>query len=280
MEKKRKKAQKVVKNTQKTEEKPVREKNSGFKTFLRILLLVIWVGGVYFLVQLLLLFLFKTLFKDSVDTPLLQTICDLLCYGISAVIIVFVPKLIKRKWGTSLEELGIIEMPTWTDIGLAPVGFIIYMVLAGAITTIFTHFSWFEAAEEQDVGFSTTVYGIDRILALVTLVVIAPIAEEIIFRGFLYGKLRKNLVKEEDEKNKRVRGKKAKYWLGVLAATLITSALFGFMHGQWNIGVNVFALSIVLCAFREMTGTIYAGILVHMLKNAVAFYLLYVLGVG
>ena len=56
---------------------------------------------------------------------------------------------------------------------------------------------------------------------------------------------------------------------------LIVSILFGVLHGQWNVGVNVFALSLVLCGLREITGTIYAGMIVHILKNALAFYLLY-----
>ena len=52
------------------------------------------------------------------------------------------------------------------------------------------------------------------------------------------------------------------------------------MHGQWNVGVNVFAMSIVLCTLREITGTIYAGILLHMLKNTIAFVLVYIVGMG
>ena len=68
--------------------------------------------------------------------------------------------------------------------------------------------------------------------------------------------------------------------MGAVAAVLITSLVFGVMHFQWNVGVNVFALSVVLCVMREVTGTIYAGILLHMLKNGVAFYLLYVMGAG
>ena len=42
----------------------------------------------------------------------------------------------------------------------------------------------------------------------------------------------------------------------------------------------MFALSIVLCGLREITGTIHAGILLHMLKNGIAFYLLFVMGMG
>ena len=101
-----------------------------------------------------------------------------------------------------------------------------------------------------------------------TLVVMAPIAEEIIFRGWLYGKMRNALLHKIPE-----------VW-GMVISTFIVSLMFGIVHLQWNVGVNVFALSVVLCALREITGTIYAGILTHMIKNGVAFFLLYVIGVA
>ena len=102
--------------------------------------------------------------------------------------------------------------------------------------------------------------GGEKIIAFLVLVVAAPIVEEIIFRGWLYGKLRARL--------------------NAVVSVLIVSVLFGIMHFQWNVGVNVFALSVVLCILREITGTIYAGILTHMIKNGIAFYLLYVVGFG
>ena len=94
---------------------------------------------------------------------------------------------------------------------------------------------------------------------MIALVFIAPIAEEIIMRGWLYGKLRSRLP--------------------LPLAIVLTSILFGFLHGQWNVGVGVFALSLVLCSLREITGTIWSGILLHILSNGIAFYLLYIGGV-
>ncbi len=79
--------------------------------------------------------------------------------------------------------------------------------------------------------------------------------EEIRFRGWLYGKL-------------RVR-------MSALPAILITSVLFGIMHGQMNVGVVVFAMSVAMCISRVLTGTIWAGILIHMIKNGIAFYFLF-----
>ena len=85
---------------------------------------------------------------------------------------------------------------------------------------------------------------------------IAPIAEEVVFRGWLYGKFRSKMP--------------------AYLSIVLVSALFGLMHGQWNVGINVFCLSIVLCLLREVTGTIWSGIVLHMLKNGLAFYLLFV----
>ena len=57
---------------------------------------------------------------------------------------------------------------------------------------------------------------------------------------------------------------------------LIVSALFGVAHMQWNVAVDVFALSLVMCALREKTGNIWAGFLVHVIKNFIAFYVVFV----
>ena len=85
------------------------------------------------------------------------------------------------------------------------------------------------------------------------------------------------MLKNSSEKTKKDRVKNR----GKIAlAIILTSLLFAIMHRQWNVGLNVFALSVILCLFREITGTIYAGIIVHMLKNAIAFYLLYIVGMA
>lgn len=163
-------------------------------------------------------------------------------------------------------EIGIRGLPTWTDIGLAVVGFILAMLLAAGVTAVFSVFPWFNAEQAQNVGFNTYLGGTDRIIAYLVLAILVPIAEELIFRGWLYGRLRrlfsKNLVD----------------WLSMTLSILLTSLLFAALHGQWNVGVVVFVLSVVMCLLRELTGTIYAGILVHILKNTVAFYQLFVLG--
>jgi membrane protease YdiL (CAAX protease family) len=104
----------------------------------------------------------------------------------------------------------------------------------------------------------------DLLLMFVVMVVVAPVAEEVVFRGWMYGKLRE-----------RLSGK-----VGMAISMLVVSVAFGVLHGQWNVGVTVFVLSMVMCGIREMTGTIWGGVIVHMLKNALALYAIYMLGAG
>lgn len=220
---------------------------SPYKNILYSILLAILVCIIIIAVEIVVLFLLKPFV--NLELPLWSAIYQALIYVISLALIL--------RFRSSRTELGLRGLPTWTDIGLAPVGFIVYFILAALLTAVFTIFPWFNLGETQDVGFNNLFSISDRLIAFFALVIVAPIAEEIIFRGFLYGKLRSRL--------------------NILPAMLIVSLAFGAMHGQWNVGVNVFALSLVLCTLREITGTTYSGILLHMLKNGLAFYMLYVI---
>lgn len=231
--------------------------------------------------------------QEQFNQPIFIAVYSALSYVVAGALIIFVPPALSAKWGRDKKprrgsdetaadgvarvstkiavpnrnDLGLKGWPTWTDLGLAPVGLIVSLLLAAGLVAVFEMFPWFDANQAQDVGFSTYMSGMDRIVAFLTLVVIAPVAEEVIFRGWLYGKVRERLSRMPE-------------WASIAISTLVVSVLFGAVHGQWNVGVTVFCLSVVLCALREVTGTIYAGILTHMLKNGMAFYLLYVLGVA
>ena len=233
----------------------------GFLAYADLAILVFWVGFIMTISQILFSLIF-TLILDSnqLEMPLTNALYQAVVYAAAMIVIIKLSAKIKKEAKTTREELGLTGLPTWTDIGLAPISFIIYILVGGVIMAIaealLSRFSWFDANQAQDVGFKLLNSPIDRIIAFVALVVIAPICEEIIFRGWLYGKLRS----------------KMSMW----AAILVVSVFFGIMHGQWNVGINVFALSIFLCLEREITGTIYASILTHMIKNGIAYALLYV----
>lgn len=183
--------------------------------------------------------------------------------GILAFIIYLITTLLfgyfinKYVFKISRTEIGLTGLPTWKDIGLSVLGLIIYMIIsAGLIALAVTVIPGFDVNESQDIGFANLNYSFEFIIAFITLIVIAPIAEEILFRGYLLGSLLKSF----------------KPWISVVAVSVI----FGFVHGSWNVGIDTFALSLVVSIIRINTGTLWSGILVHMVKNSIAFYLLFI----
>lgn len=143
------------------------------------------------------------------------------------------------------------------DILITPLGFIAYMILSALLLAFAQQFMTFiDFDQPQDVGFDQIGQQYEYILAFLTLVVVAPVAEEILFRGYLLGKLRKYTP----------------LWIAIL----ITSLLFGLVHFAWNVGIDTFALSIVLCLLTVWSKSLWPAILLHMLKNFVAFYFLFI----
>ena len=194
--------------------------------------------------------------SDTLKTPLVATIFSVLVYSLSFIFLLFALKHIKPlKDLVTRNELGFKDLVTFSDIGLAIAGLFGYLTFSAILTALFSVFPWFNLTENQPLLYSTLISPLNKVFAAIALVVVGPILEEVIYRGLIYGKLRKKH--------------------SLITSILIVSILFGFLHGQWNVGVDVFALSVVACLMRETTGTIYAGIILHMLKNTIAFYLLF-----
>ncbi len=102
-------------------------------------------------------------------------------------------------------------------------------------------------------------------LTFISLVILPPLAEEIMVRGFLYSTLKKAMRP--------------------IGAVILTSALFAAAHlpeggaaGPLYIAaLDTFILSLVLIYLREKTGGLWASITLHASKNGIAFLLLFVL---
>lgn len=191
----------------------------------------------------------------NLNQNILLTVFAFLTYAIASVVIMGVPYIVAKK-KIRLAQLGFDRLPQWRDISVAVGGIAVYFVLATIVVMILTLLPWFDATQPQDTGYTTLYYPVEYVLVFIALVILAPFVEEVLFRGYFYGTLRR--------------------WSSMWVAGVVTSVLFAFAHQQWNVGVDVFVLSLVLVATREYTGSIWSSILIHMAKNAVAYYLVFI----
>jgi membrane protease YdiL (CAAX protease family) len=158
---------------------------------------------------------------------------------------------------------------TWKDLGVKRVAakymafvvpvFVVYMLLSALFTVLATQLlSNFDADQVQELGFSATST-VTLVATFISLVLITPFLEEVIFRGVLFKGLRKRLP----------------LW----AAAFVTSIIFAVAHGQLNVAIDTFALSIFLCVLVEKSDSIWPAVALHMLKNGLAFVLLFIIKV-
>jgi membrane protease YdiL (CAAX protease family) len=153
----------------------------------------------------------------------------------------------------------------WKDAGYALFGVILYLAAYSLTLNLTNAFFHVNTSQEQSIGFSGASGFWPLALTAISLVVLPPLVEEVVFRGFLYGGLRKRLTP--------------------VFAALITSAVFAFPHALessdgsllWVAAIDTFTLSLVLCYLREKTGAIYAGMGVHAIKNGLAFVTIFIL---
>ena len=174
---------------------------------------------------------------------------------------------LKRR-GANWRNIGLGGKLKWSDIGYALVGYLVYFVLyLGALNLVSALLPNFNAEQQQQIGFEKA-HGLQLVAVFVSLVVLPPLVEEILMRGFLYSGLRKHVPK--------------------VAAVIITSSLFAAAHLQagsgaallWVAAVDTFVLSLVLIYLRERTGKLWSSIGLHSLKNFVAFLSLFVFHVA
>lgn len=144
-------------------------------------------------------------------------------------------------------------------LGWSILAFPVYLVLSTALSSIFAAFFGVDLAEHQDIGY-TDPNGYELALIFMALVVLAPLVEEILFRGFLFTAFRRTFG----------------FWIGAVGVSL----LFAIAHGQANVGIDVFVLSMFLCYLREKTDSLWPAVALHSLKNLVAFIVLFIMKVN
>lgn len=211
---------------------------------------------------------FQGVDSSFVDGWLDSTLAQFVTIGIAELLVVVGVVWLFRHNKLSLRDLGFGRWPKLNDAMLAPMFFAVYYGLLVAVLAILTLVAkGLISGQQQEIGFDDATSVGQLSLVFLALVVCAPVAEEVLFRGFLFANLRKRWS----------------FW----GATLATSLLFGgahlaggsggLMEPLWTAGIDTFLLSLALCYLREKTGSLWASIFLHMIKNGVAFLFLFVL---
>ena len=247
----------------------VNSSSKHFSVALKIVGLIFWVAFSVFVVPMLLISLVVGLLSGmGIDTSfLLDSAAGVLgLYGLQFVI-GFLVMMTLPLWNKKFDRqyisklLGIDRAIKSIDIGYGTIAFLGYMVMTIALqAVVIMLWTGYDAQQAQQLGFSLDAAGLDLVLAGIGLVILAPVFEELIFRGYLFSQFRR--------------------YLTFPVTALLVSLVFAVAHMQVNVGLDVFVLSLWMCFVREKTGSVWGTILMHMIKNGLAFTLLFIVKVG
>lgn len=146
-----------------------------------------------------------------------------------------------------------LRAPRGPWIGLTVGAFFGYLLVAGLFASLLADPEQIDVADE--LGFDTSTFG--AISAGILIVGLAPLAEEVFFRGFFYGGLRSRMP--------------------AVAAAVISGLFFGVIHittGNLAVVAQLTMLGIILALLYERTGSLWPPIAVHLINNALAFTIL------
>ena len=164
-------------------------------------------------------------------------------------------KIINTSWTRALH----IHLLSFYEMFILPIGvyFIYISVFAGIMFLLqmlgFTHIPGLDGQGidiSEKIGNGT--FGL--ILSFIIAVIIAPISEEIIFRGFI--------------------GQAFLSKWPALVAIPISSAIFAISHFQFSVIIPLFVIGIILGTLSYTQKSIIPGIVLHMINNASAFTIL------
>ena len=145
----------------------------------------------------------------------------------------------------------------WLGVRMVAIAAVSYYVLTAVYSTIFSLHGSDKLPSELGAEHSTAAL----VAASIFVCVVAPIAEEFFFRGFLFGALRKMRIP--------IAGRDIGTWV----AALITGILFGLAHlGSASIQylIPLGFLGFVLCLLRWRTCSLYPCMALHGANNALA----------
>jgi membrane protease YdiL (CAAX protease family) len=160
--------------------------------------------------------------------------------------------LVSVRRHSSLRALGWRPVSTRWLVGAVPLALVAYVlvVLAGVVGN-----ALFPQAHNGQPKAVRDAFGQYHLLAVVAVSVIAPFAEETLFRGFLYGWLRGRVP----------------LW----AAVALSAVIFALAHAELALLVPIFVLGCLLALVYERSGSLLPGMIIHAVFNLIGVTLIF-----
>jgi membrane protease YdiL (CAAX protease family) len=150
-----------------------------------------------------------------------------------------------------------LKKPSYGDVGQALLGFGLYVLLSRIVfAALSVLVPSINLSQKQDIGFGQAGGAILAVI-FVAIVVAPALFEELLFRGFL---------------RQRLMAARVSY----AATAVICSALFGLAHGQVNVAVDTFVLSLVMFFVLRDRCNLWVSVGIHALKNSLAFIAIFI----
>lgn len=180
-------------------------------------------------------------FDEMIQMILDSAMPTVVVSGILTVVTVFLIFIIRKK--KPVQELSLNPFSGKIVVPIVLMG-LSFNVLTGVFLSLIPVSE--ELMESYEIS-SSSVLGDNFFLMAVGTVIVAPLVEEIIFRGLAYTRMKKGMP--------------------ALAAMVLSAALFGAAHGQllWMLYTSVFGM--VLVWVFERSGSLVPCILLHMGYN-------------
>lgn len=136
-----------------------------------------------------------------------------------------------------------------------------YFLSLIVVTIVLGVFTNVDVNQSQELGITRPDDIAGKLTIFLMIVVLPPIIEEILFRGFLFNMLKKRTT--------------------YIVAAILTSVLFGAAHLEydnlnWIAAIDTLIFSGFLIYIAQKHQSIYSSMILHGIKNSIAFYVLFV----
>ena len=167
----------------------------------------------------------------------------LIVAGILTILTFWIVTLIRKK--KFLKEASLVKFKPATVAPIVIGGISLNFAISYLMGLIPFPQSWIDSYQSS----SSELLGGTGIMLWISVVIMAPLVEELTFRGFMYSRLKTGMAK----------------WI----AMIITSLVFGIVHGTIIWAIYTFVFGMILIWVLEKTKSLWGSILLHMSFNLV-----------